>query len=46
MKKAILFGATGFIGSCLLHDLLDNKDYEQISVVVRKTLGFNHPKLK
>jgi uncharacterized protein YbjT (DUF2867 family) len=46
MKKAILFGATGFIGSCLLHDLLDNKDYEQISVVVRKTLGLNQPKLK
>lgn len=46
MKKAILFGATGFIGSCLLHGLLDNKDYEQVSVVVRKTLGLNHPKLK
>jgi uncharacterized protein YbjT (DUF2867 family) len=45
MKKAILFGASGFIGSCLLHDLLDNKDYEQVSVVVRKTLGLNHPKL-
>ncbi|SHM80175.1 NAD-dependent epimerase/dehydratase family protein [Mucilaginibacter sp. OK098] len=46
MKKAIIFGANGFIGSCLLLDLLDNKDYEQVSVVVRKTLGINHPKLK
>ncbi|MEO6632450.1 MAG: NAD(P)H-binding protein [Mucilaginibacter sp.] len=46
MKKAILFGASGFIGSCLLPDLLDNKDYEQICVVVRKTLGLSHPKLK
>lgn len=46
MKKAIIFGATGFIGSCLLQNLLDNKDYEQVSVVVRKTLGLNHPKLK
>ncbi len=46
MKKAILFGASGFIGSCLLHDLLDNRDYEQVSVVVRKTLGLDHPKLK
>ena len=46
MKKAILFGASGFIGSCLLRDLLDNEDYEQVSVVVRKTLGLNHPKLK
>jgi len=46
MKKAILFGASGFIGSCLLRDLLDNTGYEQVSVVVRKTLGTNHPKLK
>ena len=46
MKKAILFGASGFIGSCLLLDLLDNNDYKQVSVVVRKTLGLNHPKLK
>jgi uncharacterized protein YbjT (DUF2867 family) len=46
MKKAILFGASGFIGSWLLRDLLDNKDYEQVSVVVRRTLGINHPKLK
>ena len=46
MKKAILFGASGFIGSCLLHDLLDNRDYEQVSAVVRKTLGLDHPKLK
>jgi uncharacterized protein YbjT (DUF2867 family) len=46
MKKAIIFGASGFIGSCLLPDLLNNEDYEQVSVVVRKTLGLNHPKLK
>ena len=46
MKKAILFGASGYIGSCLLPDLLDNTDYEQVSVVVRKTLGIDHPKLK
>jgi uncharacterized protein YbjT (DUF2867 family) len=46
MKKAILFGASGFIGSCLVLDLLDNKDYKQVSVVVRRTLGINHPKLK
>jgi uncharacterized protein YbjT (DUF2867 family) len=46
MKKAILFGASGFIGSCLLPDLLDNKNYEQVTVVVRKTLGLNHPNLK
>jgi uncharacterized protein YbjT (DUF2867 family) len=46
MKKAIIFGASGFIGSHLLTDLLGNEDYEQVSVVVRKTLGLHHPKLK
>ena len=45
MKKAILFGASGFIGSCLLIDLLNNTDYDQVSIVVRKTLELNHPKL-
>lgn len=46
MKKAILFGATGFIGSYLLEELLNNPAYEQITVVVRKELGKSHPKLK
>ena len=46
MKKAVLFGASGFVGSYLLNELLNNPDYEQITVVVRKDLGVNHPKLK
>ncbi|MDR3476740.1 MAG: NAD(P)H-binding protein [Gammaproteobacteria bacterium] len=46
MKKAILFGASGFIGSYLLTELLNNADYDQITVVVRKNLDINHPKLK
>lgn len=46
MKKAIIFGASGFIGSYLLEDLLKNPDYEQITVVVRKDLNINNPKLK
>ena len=45
MKKAIVFGATGFIGSHLLRDLLDNPGYEQIIAVTRKPLALNHPKL-
>src|SRR6476660_5439007 len=45
MKKAIVFGATGFIGSQLLRDLLDSPDYAEIIVVVRKQLAFRHPKL-
>ena len=46
MKKAILFGASGFIGSFLLPDLLDNPGYKQVTIEVRKTTGINHPKLK
>lgn len=46
MKKALLFGASGFIGSFLLHDLLKSPNYDQVFIVVRKTLGLSHPKLK
>lgn len=46
MKKAILFGASGFIGSYLLDELLNNADYGQVTIVVRKDLNINHPKLK
>ena len=46
MKKAVLFGASGFVGSYLLNELLDNIDYEEVIVVVRKDLGVSHPKLR
>ncbi|MCD7898754.1 MAG: NAD(P)H-binding protein [Bacteroides sp.] len=45
MKKALLFGASGFIGSYLLNDLLQNPDYEKVTIVARKDLGIHHPKL-
>ena len=46
MKKALLFGASGFVGSHLLEELLNNPDYKQVTIVVRKDLKINHPKLK
>ena len=46
MKKAILFGASGFVGSCLLDELLNNPDYSDVTVVVRKSLNVSHPKLR
>lgn len=46
MKKAILFGASGFVGSCLLDELLNNSDYSDVTVVVRKDLNVRHPKLR
>ena len=45
MKKAIVFGATGFIGSHLLRDLLDNPDYERVIAVARKPLALSHARL-
>jgi len=45
-KKAILFGASGFIGSYLLDELLNSTDYSQVTAVVRKELPIHHPKLK
>ena len=46
MKKAILFGASGFVGSCLLEELLNNPDHSEVTAVVRKDLNIRHPKLR
>lgn len=46
MKKALLFGATGFTGSSLLTFLLKDPDYDRVSVVVRKALTISDPKLR
>ena len=45
MKRAILFGASGFVGSNLLDELLNNSDYEKVTIVVRKKLTISHPTL-
>ncbi len=46
MKKAIVFGSTGFVGSHLLRDLLSSADYDQVTAVVRRDSNIRHPKLK
>lgn len=46
MKKAIVYGASGLVGSYILENLLNNANYEQIIIVVRKDLNIQHPKLK
>ncbi len=46
MKKAIVFGASGFVGSYLLRELLDSPDYEEVIAVVRRELPLSHPKLR
>ncbi|MCF0065182.1 NAD(P)H-binding protein [Dyadobacter chenwenxiniae] len=45
-KKALLFGASGFVGNYLLEGLLNDPDYEQVTVVVRKDLNISNQKLK
>ena len=45
MKRAIVYGATGFVGSHLLRDLLERSEYQSVTAVVRKDPGLAHPKL-
>lgn len=44
-KTALVFGATGLIGSHLVEQLLQHSSYEQVKVFVRRKLEFEHPKL-
>ncbi len=46
MKKAIVFGSSGFVGSHLLSGLLSSSDYDQVTAVARKNLNISDPKLR
>jgi uncharacterized protein YbjT (DUF2867 family) len=46
MKKAILYGANGLVGSNILQELLRSSDYDEIIAVVRTKLLIKHHKLK
>ncbi len=46
MKKAIVYGASGLVGSYILESLLNDANYEEIIIVVRKDINIQHPKLK
>lgn len=45
MKKAILLGATGYVGAYLLEELLHNKAYDKVTIITRKDFPMEHPKL-
>jgi uncharacterized protein YbjT (DUF2867 family) len=45
-NKAIIAGASGLIGSSLLAILLQQPEYDEVLVLVRKELPDKHPKLK
>ncbi len=46
MKRALIVGATGLIGSALLDLLLGQNEYDKVYVVGRRSLNFSHPKLE
>ena len=46
MKRAIVFGSSGFVGSHLLSELLNSSDYGQVTAIARKSLNITHPRLR
>lgn len=46
MKKAIIFGASGLVGSFLLDKLLNDSSYYEVEVYGRSRLNKSHNKLK
>lgn len=45
-KTALLAGASGLVGTELLHILLESPNYEEVKIFVRKQLEIQHPKLE
>ena len=43
---AVVFGATGLTGSLLLQELLKDKDYKTVRILVRRNVNVSHPKLE
>ena len=46
MKTALLFGASGLVGSHLLNQLISNNNYSNIKLFVRSTIEINDPKIE
>ncbi len=46
MKTAVLFGASGLIGSHLFELLLESSIYSKIKIFSRKSLNVHHPKVE
>ena len=44
-RKALIAGATGLVGECLLRRLLAHPDYAVVEVLLRRNLAMSHPKL-
>jgi uncharacterized protein YbjT (DUF2867 family) len=46
MKKALIVGATGLVGSHLVKLMLEDVRFGEVTVFVRRPTGINHPKLR
>jgi uncharacterized protein YbjT (DUF2867 family) len=44
--KAIVIGATGLVGNLILKELLNDEDFSEVRIFVRKSTGIINPKLK
>jgi uncharacterized protein YbjT (DUF2867 family) len=44
MSDAIVIGATGLVGKCLVRQLLDDSAYERVVVLARRSTETRHPK--
>ncbi|MDA9601724.1 NAD(P)H-binding protein [Alphaproteobacteria bacterium] len=45
-KTALVFGASGLVGSHLINLLIDDNNYEKIKIFVRSEVNFNNPKIQ
>lgn len=45
MKSCVVAGASGLVGSSLTRMLLENSEYRQVHILVRKPLDLIHPRL-
>lgn len=45
-KTALVVGATGLVGDLLTHLLVENPAYEKVKALVRRSLGWQHPRLQ
>lgn len=44
--KAIVIGATGLVGNLILKEILNDNDFSEVRIFVRKPTGITNPKLK
>ena len=46
MKSALLFGASGLVGSHVLNQLISNNNYSKIKLFVRSSINISDPKIE